>query len=77
MRKARILDRRWLNTEAGHLGPIELKLRSFGNVWGLVFGSWGEASEDVTWLLNQVADAGSYRHRSAIQALRLRMRNPL
>ena len=47
---------------------LELKLRVFGNVWGLVFGSWGEVSDDVTWLLNQVADADSYRHRSAIQA---------
>jgi hypothetical protein len=68
LRKARSLDQRWLGTIDGQLGPIELKLRSFGGVRGLVFGSWGEASEDVEWLLNQLADAGSYRHRLALQA---------
>jgi hypothetical protein len=68
LRKARGLDQRWLGTTADQRGPVELKLRSFGDVRALVFGAWGEASGDVEWLLNQLAEVGAYRHRSAMEA---------
>eukprot|EP00973_Karenia_brevis_P073939 10277500-Karenia_brevis.AAC.1 len=61
--KSRRLDRRWHGTLEGHVGPVEAKLRSFGRVRGLVFGSWAEASDDVDWLLNQIAEIGCTRRR--------------
>jgi hypothetical protein len=66
--KARHLDRRWLDTAEGHQGPIEVKLRGFGGVRGLVFGAWAEASPDVDWFLSQLAESGSVCHRSALES---------
>jgi hypothetical protein len=63
LQKARALDRQWLRTPPDQQGPVELKLRSFGHVKGLVFGSWGEASSDVDWLLSQAATDGATRQR--------------
>lgn len=40
---------------------MELKLRGFGDVRGLVFGSWGEASADVDWLLSEAVETGLSR----------------
>ena len=56
--KARTLDRQWLHTSPGQQGPVEIKLRGYGTVKSLVFGSWGEASADVDWLLNSAVDIG-------------------
>ena len=61
--KARSLDRQWLGTAANQQGPVEAKLRGYDKVRGLVFGSWGEASDDVDWLLSQAADIGAVRSR--------------
>ena len=47
------------------MGPVERKLRSLGEVRGLVFGSWAEASPCVSWLLAQAVDSGCLCHRSA------------
>eukprot|EP00973_Karenia_brevis_P080207 11126075-Karenia_brevis.AAC.1 len=43
------------------MGPVEAKLRSFGDIRGLVFGSWAETSQDVDWLLHEIAALGSRR----------------
>ena len=65
--KAREADRRFCGTSAGEVGPVERKLRSFGEVRGLVFGAWGEASPDVERLLGTLADIGSQRHWRAMR----------
>eukprot|EP00973_Karenia_brevis_P023117 3183680-Karenia_brevis.AAC.1 len=43
------------------MGPVETRLRSYGGVRGLVFGTWAEASESVDWLLGQIATFGAAR----------------
>ena len=58
LRKARSLDQRFLGVSADCQGPVELRVRSYGTIRGLVFGTWGEASPDVDLFMNQVADAG-------------------
>ena len=63
LRKARSLDRRWHQTPPDSQGPIEIRLRTYGEVRGLVFGSWGEASPDVSWLLAEAVDIGVSRSR--------------
>ena len=63
LQKARTLDRRWWGTAPDVQGPVEIKLRSFGEVRGLIFGSWGEASADVDWLLSEAVAVGARRHR--------------
>ena len=63
--KARTLDRQWLHTSPGQQGPIEIKLRGYGTVKSLVFGSWGEASADVDWMLNSAVDIGAARGQRA------------
>ena len=63
LNKARSLDREFLHVHTGMTGPVERKLRSFGQVRGLVFGAWSEASADVNWLMHQIADCGSMHSR--------------
>eukprot|EP00973_Karenia_brevis_P014275 1944250-Karenia_brevis.AAC.1 len=46
LEKTRGLDRRWHATDHGRIGPVETKLRGYGAVRGLVFGSWAEGSAD-------------------------------
>lgn len=60
-RKARTLDQHWCATQAGDTGPLETKLRGYGAIRAAVFGAWAEASDDVDWLLNEIADLGA-RH---------------
>ena len=62
LRKARWLDQRFLGVQAGHTGPVELKLRGFGEIKALVFGAWAEASDDIKWLLEAAAQHGALRH---------------
>ena len=62
-RKARALDRQWLGTPPNQPGPVELKLRGYGDIRGLVFGSWGEASTAVSGLLSAAVDSGAARRR--------------
>ena len=61
LRKARTLDRQWLCVVDTQQGQAELELRSFGEERGLVFGSWGEASADVDWLLLEAVEVGLSR----------------
>ena len=61
LQKARSLDRQWHYTGAGQQGPVEARLRGYGTIRALVFGSWGEASADVEWLLSEAVDIGLSR----------------
>eukprot|EP00973_Karenia_brevis_P035992 4965645-Karenia_brevis.AAC.1 len=63
--KARALDRSWHHTAAGHAGPVETELRTYGGIRGLVFGAYAEASDDVEWLANQIAELACNRPRGA------------
>ena len=60
-RKARALDQRWLGSPPHRPSPVELKLRGYGEIQGLVFGSWGEASRAVSSLLSAAVDSGAAR----------------
>ena len=57
--KARRVDRQYCGTPADQTGPVLQKLLSYGRVRGLVFGAWGEASQDVERLLSQLAKQGA------------------
>ena len=39
------------------VGPVQRRLQRFGRVRGWCFGAWGEASEDVHHLVQQLADS--------------------
>ena len=53
--KARNVDREFVGTPPGEVGPIEAKLLSFERVRGVVFGAFGEASEPLHQLIDQLA----------------------
>ncbi len=57
MAKARNLDRRWCGTPIGQgvIGPVEQRLVSYGRVAGVVFGYFGEMSNDACGLLTFAA----------------------
>ena len=57
--KARAVDEQYAGAAPGTDGPVTRRLLSYGHVRGLVFGSWGEASEDVEHLLSEVAQTGA------------------
>ena len=57
VRKAKNIDRQFNLTEEGQKGPVLRKLETFGQVHGLVFGAFGEASEEVHKLLEILADS--------------------
>ena len=46
-----------LGKKRGERGPVEKRLDEFGQILGLCFGAWGEASEDVHLLLQTIAEA--------------------
>ena len=56
-RKARTVDRLYGGTQEGEVGRVESRLQSYGRVRGLVFGAWGEASEDVHALVQALASS--------------------
>ena len=60
--KARQVDAHYCGVQLGDIGPVERRLRTYEPVKGLVFGAFGEASEDVHILLSAVADAGATKH---------------
>ena len=66
--KAQRVDRCFCGVVAGDAGPVEQRLRTYDPVRGLVFGSWGEASPDVTQLLGHIAAKGVLRHRRTMRA---------
>ena len=53
--KASNTDRKFCDVEEGRVGPVETKLLSFPRVQGMVFGSFGEASEAVHGLVEHIA----------------------
>ena len=57
--KARATDTRYCGTSLGETGPVLHKLLSYGRVRGLVFGAWGEGTEDLERLLGQMARQGA------------------
>ena len=61
-KKAREVDNRFCETLPDHVGPVQLKLRTFEPVRGLVFGAWGETSPDTEKLLTVLAHIGATRH---------------
>ena len=64
VKDARALDRRVHSLPLGEQGAVEVMLRSYGNVQGLVFGAFGEGSEGVHDLIELLAEVGC-RRRSA------------
>ena len=55
--KARSVDRMYVGTQHGEVGPVEAKLLSYERVRGTVFGAFGEASEPVHQLIEQLANS--------------------
>jgi len=47
-------------------GPVEAKLRSYGNVEGLVVGAFGELSRTVDHLVGSLADVAAVRYNREI-----------
>jgi hypothetical protein len=69
--KARKTDRDFGGVEEGRVGPVENKLLSFPTVQGMVFGSFGDASEAVHSLVEALATsrvrvAGPQRGRKGV-----------
>ena len=46
-RKAKKIDQEIIKTPSGQRGPLEQRLDEFGEIKGLCFGAFGEASQDV------------------------------
>ena len=72
MDKARAVDLQYVRTAPGVVGPVEEKLLSFERVQGMVFGAFGEASEPVHRLIDQLATsrvrvAGPQRGRKGVE----------
>ncbi len=65
--KAREIDGRFCGTAPGAVGPVEVKLRTYDPVRGLVFGAWGEGSPDVERLLSAFCRVGAARHWQSMQ----------
>ena len=66
--KARKVDQDHCGTAVGTAGPVERRLRAYGDTFSLVFGAWGEASADVDRLLSAAAEVGAYRHHRLMGA---------
>ena len=56
-RKAKYVDQDLLGVATEEKGPVERRLDEFGNLVGLCFGAWGEASTDVHKLIQTLAEA--------------------
>ena len=56
-RKARDADKETRERTGDQRGPVERRLEEFGDLIGLVFGAWGEASEGVHRLIQAMAEA--------------------
>ena len=57
MKKAKALNQIISGTNRGQRGPVERRLDEFGDIMGLCFGAWGEASQDVHDLVEILARA--------------------
>ena len=49
-------DRRFHLTLPGETGPLVSRLQSFGNLWGLVVGPWGDSSRDLHHLIRVLGE---------------------
>ena len=72
VRKAKKVDRDYVGTQPGNVGPVQAKLLSFERVRGLVFGAFGEASQAVHQLIDTLANsrvsvAGPQRVKRGVQ----------
>ena len=66
--KAQRLDETHCGARRGVPGPVALKLAGFGRLWGLVFGAYGEASEDVHELVRTLSTSYAARHWTRLGA---------
>jgi hypothetical protein len=69
--KARRVDEQYAGAAAGSVGPVLQRLQGFSPVRGFVFGSFGEASADVSKLLDALAWAGARKHMGPMGAASL------
>ena len=67
-RKARDADRIYGGHIGENVGPVERKLLQFGDVIGLVVGAFGEGSEDIHDLFQQMAESRATSMGSKIPA---------
>ena len=65
IRKARAVDAKYCGILQGEDGPVQLRLRRYDPVKGLVFGHFGEASPDVHKLVSALARAAALRSAGA------------
>ena len=56
-KKARDVDRQYVGTPEGEVGPVERKLEQYGDLQGLVVGAFGEGSEDLHNLVQVLAES--------------------
>ena len=56
-RKAKAVDKEIIAQPTQQRGPIETRLDEFGEILGLCFGAWGEASRDVHVLIQVLAES--------------------
>ena len=56
-KKAKNVDKNVLGIVDGQKGPVERRLDEFGQVLGLCFGAWGDASEGVHQLVQTIAES--------------------
>ena len=52
---ARKVDQKFGGAQVGQVGRVERELSSYGEIQGLVFGAWGEASKGVHELIETMA----------------------
>ena len=55
--RAKHADKEFVGVPEGQQGPVEARLWGYGEVTGLVFGAFGEASEGVHSLVEELAEA--------------------
>ena len=56
-RKAKKVDQEVLGVDKEVRGPVERRLEEYGDLLGLCFGAWGEASEGVHQLVQNLAES--------------------
>ena len=56
-RKLARYDASYHNTAPGQTGPLVQRLESYGKLWGLVVGPWGDGSKDLHQLVKIMGDS--------------------
>ena len=54
--KLAIYDQRYHDTQPGETGPLVRRLQTYGSLWGLVVGPWGDASADLHHLIKVLGE---------------------